>query len=344
MNTLENTTTLDIACAKFNLSSTLIMKNSNFDKEIIQNRIKKIKHFKKQLDQLLSLPKIEQKSEEWYALRQNMITASDFAQALGDGKFGTVKQFYQKKCDDSKKDDAFSFKTNPFFVWGNMFEPVAIDIYSHMNHVKVHNFGLLQHPKHSFFGASPDGISDLGIMVEIKCPLKRKISGDVPLQYYYQIQGQLDVCGLEECDYFECEFVEVKKKEELRAKSFASFIGIIIYMTDESYTYSKVGVDIDELFEWDQQYDTKLKRLYWYLNKYNKKKIIKNEEFLNEKFALLRKVWETILFYRNNKEAFLKDILQEIKIHTEMLQAIEHTEEEKPVKLTGWSFVDDDMN
>ena len=28
----------------------------------------------------------------------------------------------------------------------------------------------------------------------------------MPQQYYYQIQGQLDVCGLDECDYLECEF------------------------------------------------------------------------------------------------------------------------------------------
>jgi hypothetical protein len=29
-------------------------------------------------------------------------------------------------------------------------------------------------------------------MLEIKCPFRRRITGEVPLQYYYQIQGQLE--------------------------------------------------------------------------------------------------------------------------------------------------------
>ena len=325
---------LDIACSKYELSTSKIVKATSFKKEDVQQRIKEIKQYKKQLDKLLALPKIEQKTEEWYAIRQNMITASDFAQALGEGKFGTVKQFYQKKCDDSKKDDGSSFKTNPFFVWGNMFEQVAIDIYAHMNSVQVYNFGLLQHPKHSFFGASPDGISNLGIMVEIKCPLKRKISGDVPTQYYYQIQGQLDVCGLDECDYFECEFVQLPKKDDLRSKEFGSYIGIIVHMDDGTYQYSTVNKSIDELFEWDKQFDPKLKRLYWYLHKHNQKKVIKDKEFLNEKFELLRNVWEKIVYYRENKEAYIMDVMNEIRIETEVY-------EPESLKLSGWAFVDE---
>ena len=47
--------------------------------------------------------------------------------------------------------------------------------------------------------SSPDGISELGIMLEIKCPFKIKIDGSIPEQYWMQIQGQLEVCDLEEC-------------------------------------------------------------------------------------------------------------------------------------------------
>ena len=81
---------LDIACSKYELSTSKIVKATSFKKEDVQQRIKEIKQYKKQLDKLLALPKIEQKTEEWYAIRQNMITASDFAQALGEGTFGRV--------------------------------------------------------------------------------------------------------------------------------------------------------------------------------------------------------------------------------------------------------------
>ena len=42
----------------------------------------------------------------------------------------------------------------------------------------------------------------------------RKISGKIIDQYYDQIQGQLEVCNLDECDFLECEFEEYKNEEE----------------------------------------------------------------------------------------------------------------------------------
>ena len=63
--------------------------------------------------------------------------------------------------------------------------------------VEVFEFGILRHPTIECLGASPDGISDIGIMLEIKCPWKRKKTETIPEQYYYQIQGQLDVCSLD---------------------------------------------------------------------------------------------------------------------------------------------------
>jgi hypothetical protein len=32
----------------------------------------------------------------------------------------------------------------------------------------------MKNSEYEFFGASPDGISEVGVMVEIKCPYKRK--------------------------------------------------------------------------------------------------------------------------------------------------------------------------
>ena len=46
---------------------------------------------------LQKLPIIEQRSVEWYNVRNNLVTASDMGQALGVGKFGTVRDFYVKK-------------------------------------------------------------------------------------------------------------------------------------------------------------------------------------------------------------------------------------------------------
>ena len=47
-------------------------------------------------------------------------------------------------------------------------------------------------------GASPDGITDDGVMVEIKCPPKRKFTKTVPPHYKMQVLGQLEVCNLDD--------------------------------------------------------------------------------------------------------------------------------------------------
>jgi hypothetical protein len=93
--------------------------------------------------------------------------------------------------------------------------------------VKVEDFGLMMHPTIDFLGASPDGIicrtkldgihktKYVGRMLEIKCPLSRKInmSGPIkdhicPLHYWIQVQLQLECCNLEECDFWQCNIRE----------------------------------------------------------------------------------------------------------------------------------------
>ena len=46
-------------------------------------------------------------------------------------------------------------------------------------------------------------------MVEIKCPPRRKFTKTVPSHYWMQVQGQLEVCGLDECDFFQVKIDEL---------------------------------------------------------------------------------------------------------------------------------------
>ena len=244
---------------------------------------------KKTLEHLLSLPKIEQKTEKWYEMRQNMITASDFAQALGEGKFGTQNQLIQKKCTKRENETAIS-KSNPFFKWGNMFEPVACD----------------------------------GVMLEIKCPYKRKITGEIPTQYYYQIQGQLDVCDLNDCDYFECtfEFVDIDVFDTSN-----NVKGILRENNDGSYEYIALIMPIDKEKTLPiSSHNNK----YWILKQYNIVRVNRDKNFVNNKLMELEKVWEKILFYRENEEQFTIDILKKLQIDTETSAKISSYEKKKP--------------
>lgn len=308
----------------------------------------------KRTNDLLKIPKVEQKSQEWYQLRQNLITASDFAQALGHGKFGTKDDLIKKKVAP-QEENSRKFANNPFFKWGNMFEPLACQLYSKlMENVVVHEFGLLPHETRPYFGASPDGITEYGVMLEIKCPFKRKIEtgGEVPKQYYYQIQGQLEVCGLDNCDYFECQYQLYKNQDEFfMNKDDGNIKGIIIETKPSQYIYSPFS-SIDKnhfAFEFEEWLNDQLKELedyidikYWYLSHYNIQRVTLDKSFVEEKLDELEIIWNKILDYRNNKDKYEVEVEKVINIgETARLRPRQQLVTTQKVK-QGYAFLDDD--
>lgn len=298
--------------------------------DYIKKRLDDIATYKQQLEYLKSIPVVEQRSDEWFELRKNIITASDFAQAFGEAKFGTQKQFFQKKCgfEETQFDSSL-----PPLKWGIMFEPVAARIYQNRFECELHDFGLIQHPRYNYFGASPDGITDYGIMVEIKCPYRRVITGEVPTQYFYQVQGQLDVCGLQECDYLECEFKCFEDKESFFASEIDTEHGIIIE-TSQGYNYSPIVYcvkDMEALSTWlkKEQDSRVIKTYYWKLSTLNIVRIYKNESFVKEKLEALGDIWNKVKEYQNNKSLYDNDIKKRV------------TAAKNQVKLTGYSFLDE---
>lgn len=204
---------------------------------------------------LRNLPLVPQRSPAWFDLRRNRLTASDLAQALGKGKFGTKKQLLEKKAfPDGVVFDAFMAPLK----WGVMFEEMGMRCYQqHVNSAKLYEFGLIANSEIECFGASPDGITETGIMVEMKCPYKRKCTNDVPEQYFLQIQGQLATCHLSYCDYVECYFEAFNdiSEYEMVAQSMDKMgHGIIMEFLDENekyvYEYSPEWYTVKQCVKW----------------------------------------------------------------------------------------------
>lgn len=313
-------------CKYLNMMFTSII--FKCDEAYVQSRINQIHCYRRQLEELQKIPIVQQRSPEWYELRKNIVTASDFAQAFGDAKFGSQKQFYQKKC--GFEEEKFNSSLPPL-KWGIMFEPVAANIYKARFDCQMHEFGLIQHPSYKYFGASPDGITDYGIMVEIKCPFKRLITGEVPLQYYYQVQGQLDVCGLKECDYMECEFSCFDDLTSFFDSTIDTEHGVILEV-NEQYTYSPIAYsqsDLETLRSWiDENKSDDITNIhYWKLNNFNIVRIYKNELFVREKLESLGDIWNKVKEYQKDKTLYDKDIKSS-------------NPKRSLVKLTGYSFID----
>ena len=298
----------------------------NINKNYILERFDKIKNYQEKLENVKKIPVIVQRTDEWFNTRKNLVTASDMAQALNKGKFGTQKDFMIKKITNLlSNNNVYIQSDSPPLVWGTKFEEVANKIYMKRNNVKVFEFGLIKHPTIKCFGASPDGISELGIMLEIKCPFKRKINGSIPDQYWMQIQGQLEVCNLEECDYLECElseyeneteFIEDVENENVLTKDYKEK-GIIIEknVNDEKiYIYSDLNKTVGELINWKEEVITEFDITteyvvyYWRLDQYYCTRVYRDKEFFNNNIEDIKFLWDKILYYKNNPNEYISDI------------------------------------
>ena len=293
--------------------------DDRFPESYILTELSKVDKNKRKLSKLQKLPVIKQRSEEWYNIRNDLVTASDMGQALGVGKFGTVRDFYVKKS--GYENDQFC--TFPALEWGVKYEPVATKLYEKRQCTKVHDFGLLKHPTVSFFGASPDGITDQGVMLEIKCPYSRKIDGSKIIdQYYYQMQGQLEVCDLDVCDFLECEFKEYIddydfnedwNKEGTHSKQNTEKGIVIKIVATGNYLYSKVGDTKANLKLW-LKHNTKsfiaddIVVSYYKLTKMCIQRICRDKQWFQEKIVELEKIWNNVLRYRNSKDDYDNEI------------------------------------
>ena len=187
---------------------------TNIVDHIVEDMKKKYilrERLKLQMEKLQKLELPEQRSKEWYAMRRGMLTASSLACALGDDFFKSRNELILEKVENKE----IPFVPNPITEWGIKYEEIATKFYESMNDLKIIEFGLIPHPDFNIFGASPDGICSndspdefIGRMLEIKCPPKRKFTKTVPKHYWYQMQGQLECCNLEECDFLQVKFHE----------------------------------------------------------------------------------------------------------------------------------------
>ena len=168
--------------------------------------------------ELIAAEYAEQRSQEWLDLRDQMITASDVASAIGENHYETPDAFIKKKVLKTK------WAGNAVTAHGTLLEPLVRDLYDARTGRKSHEIGLVQHRQYPWLGASPDGVTEDGLLIEIKCPLTRKIEAKVPKHYWPQVQLQLEITDLEECDFVqyrpaktegaEPEFVVVRIKRD----------------------------------------------------------------------------------------------------------------------------------
>jgi len=162
----------------------------------------------KRAKELLAAEYAEQRSQEWLDLRDTMLTASDIASAIGESRYESPDALVKKKVLRTK------WAGNAATAHGTLLEPMVRDLYDQKTGRKSHEIGLVQHREHAWLGASPDGVTEDGLLIEIKCPLTRKIEAKVPKHYLPQVQLQLEITDLDACDFVQYRPATAEREEE----------------------------------------------------------------------------------------------------------------------------------
>jgi len=285
------------------------------DTDRVQDRLTTIASNVRGLERLSLRASVPQRTPQWYDARHNMITASDVAQAIGKGKFGSQRAFVARKADPKGAGASGAKCFAPPLRWGVKYEPVANDLYRNIcgGGCRVYDFGLLQHPVVPFIGASPDGVTELGVMLEIKCPWRRTVvtTDEVPEHYMLQIQTQLEVCDLEECDFFEVQLREDKDSEfyeQLSAGDVDLGVGLVAELADGNFEYGPCifpGVvvtprHLEEFQDWErarlQVPGVRLDR--WRCTHYNLVRVQRDRELWRRVLPQLEATWQQVLTAR----------------------------------------------
>ena len=279
------------------------------DKDVIKTQLKKLE---------LS-NQIVQRTPEWYQFRHNLITASNIWKAVGSE--ANQNSLILEKCKPMATDsyDTSSPNTDSPMHWGVKYEPLTIMLYEYRNRCKVGEFGCIQHPEYSFIGASPDGIvvseesSAYGRMLEIKNVVSREITGVPKMDYWVQMQTQMEVCNLNECDFVETQFKEYDDVDEdlfYKNKHKYLYNGVILYFIKSDfadgkphYEYMPLNTELNKnaITDWINEKKLELKethvlfkRIYWYCEAYSCVLIKRNRPWFEMALPKIQDLWNTV--------------------------------------------------
>ena len=280
------------------------IRNINYDTNYINHITEKINIIK-------NIQQPSQRSDEWYVFRHNLLTASSIWKVFGSQ--ATQNQIIYEKCKPYTIFGQISI-TSPLH-WGQKYEPVSVEFYKKLYKTEVSDFGCIKHSKYPCIGASPDGINTdinnkrYGRMLEIKNVVSREINGIPKMEYWIQMQLQMETCDLNECDFLETKFVEYISEEEfLNDGSFThssddKVKGIMIlfsYNGNLHYEYAPLYCTSEEYEEWEKYTLDKnssgewIQNIFWKLEKYSNILVLRNKLWFNTALPKINDLWNTI--------------------------------------------------
>lgn len=297
---------------------TKVMPRRSYSRTFYKPRVSKEK-IRTTIEFLRNVPQHEQRTREWYEDRWNMISASSAWKALASES--SKNNLIYEKCTPLDTDKYSSVNVDSPFHWGQKYEPLSVQIYEDKYKTTVEDFGCIPHPQYKNIGASPDGINTdpesllYGRMLEVK----NRFSESVPItgipkeEYWIQMQLQMNVCNLNECDFLETRFKEYQGEDEFNQDgdftrtADGKMKGVYLCFQKNDmphYEYPPLHLTRDQYELWELETMKKLvetdgyewiSNIYWYLDKMSCVLVFRNRKWFDKAVIQINDVWDIIL-------------------------------------------------
>jgi putative phage-type endonuclease len=291
------------------------------DKEFIEIRLAELEY---------ASNRILQRSEEWYAMRSNLLTASNIYKCFGSDSeknqliYEKCKEYNEKRSTFINGNSEIKYvNTDSSLQYGVRYEEITVNIYEKRNNVKIGMFGCIPHDTINFLGASPDGIiitpesPKYGRLVEIKNPKSREIKDDIKWEYWCQVQNQMEVCDLDVVEFIETKFSEYESEYEYSNDGTFQYSengnekGIILYFCENGkpiYEYKPLDMGPEDYDLWFgekvNEYQSKnipyVGSFYWKLDIFHVLYIERNRKWFLDNLPKMRELWDIILYERED--------------------------------------------
>ena len=180
---------------------------------------------------LVTQPRFEQKTAEWLEARRGALTASVFGAACNHAEYGNPLSLFQDKCTTFPEPIRAPMALEAM-AWGVKYEDAATHRFEQETGHIVYDFGLLMHwelvqmkpehtPMHDWYRmvhseerpesitaeqwsricdlrwlkGSPDGITEDGHVIEIKCPFSEYDPDHIKDMYMWQLLLNMAIAG-----------------------------------------------------------------------------------------------------------------------------------------------------
>jgi hypothetical protein len=300
----------------------------------------------------------EQRSADWYHFRWDGLTASNLWKMFDSQS--SLNSLIYSKCVPINIKKFQSVNIDSPFHNGHKYEPLSLMIYEEMYDTEVSEYGCITHDTYDFLKASPDGINTkrgnprYGRLVEVKNPVSRKLTGIPKKDYWIQMQHQMEVCDLNECDFLETIFKSYDNENEFT--NDGSFTktrdgkrkGIIIRYYDNKepiYEYAPLNLSKQNFDIWYNETMEKNKKLtwieniYWYLEDISIVLVTRNNKWYNKALPKMIETWDIIVKERKSGYDHRKPKKREKKV-----KKVKKTEEPIVFNNDGTDISSDNFN